>query len=1123
MSSQNGFRKFKEWKQKLLQSRDIDIPDSRSLYQYRLTTAEFDELEDLLRHWLGLLSVVDLGTFTRITGFPELFVLYASEWWRRRYDGSGFAWEPILRDLNVDPNGWTPGQRSDCVREGLREWHLKPRESGALRFLGAVAVQGGLPLRLLAEAKGGIGHVLHRVLQLAEGRQVSCLDLHAWIESLQGWLPKSYRQAAIYALLADIVWTVLALKQEAGLTAKDDALVVLNLRVPGWKERFPLPLEDKYARGLMEQLVKDAAQVRTRKIAPSLPVERLLESQGGEWVLISRIELPDTLGERELANLFGVSEEALPRAARLTLVVGERSFATDMRRLAGQGCYRIEPASWSLVGEKSAPEHLLRLSAPDGRVWSVVAQRGGAIDEGLPWVFSGDESPHRLLRQGGGGIAATEALLALPQGWRVVAANDGEAHDLGRLEAPAREVVRLRGTVEIMRSDGSALRLRTGQAGARESHFAWSGDRLWLDFVSPSQAYRGVPQLYRIEEEGGRSQVNGQPACSVSGAPNSRKELGPVVLRYPAKGEFKLRSRMVLLPPEAELSVDARDGASGVLRFSRWGINMARALCADVSQQIRQEDEELMLDLAVKQGERAPQWIEIELGWAHTTTLIRLRAPFPAGGVRAFDGKGHELQSGARIALRELLGVRLVANYGDGQGNMALRIGLSHRNSSRNYRLQTLPGSLSLEVSISEYLSDIRQLLSMDDSPDAWVKLALLVRGQEQFILHVARYAAVLERDASHVFIEGSQLQWLSTDRLAGLPVLAMRLEHPEDEPLLLQACSSEGVATGSWDFESEKREPGSWLIYPGLEAEFLFRPTLWPIAGESSAQSELGRAISISEPVARTDSIDGVIASMAADFQHPSWEMVEQLAKEIGHLPLPTLDLWRGFGHSFEGMAAMAFRMSNLPRGFYLRFAEELPFSWDVVSFDAWRSAFEQLLKQCVGLYGEEAGGMIFSNQLDKIKKELWGVCGALNYLLGIVSAGFDDHAAKEAALLRAIGATASQDLFDGADSLLMSLRRCHANDDWPSRFNDILRIVQNDPEVTRYLCPESFGYHDGVINMPLLTAAMVALNRTRELFAEPQNMHLLRTFRSFDPDWFDGAYNLTVKRCLVDGIFDE
>src|SRR5258706_6149817 len=171
-------QRFYDWKELLLQRWALEGPDGRQLYQYRLKEAEFLNLEAFLRRKIEeFLAHSNLAHISTRPGFPDLFVLYGAEWWRRRYDGSGFAWEPILQDLGAESAGWGANHRSDCVENGLRGWNLRILQTGGFRFLGAVAVQGGLPMRLLADARGGIGLLLSRVLRLSRGRTVSPSDL----------------------------------------------------------------------------------------------------------------------------------------------------------------------------------------------------------------------------------------------------------------------------------------------------------------------------------------------------------------------------------------------------------------------------------------------------------------------------------------------------------------------------------------------------------------------------------------------------------------------------------------------------------------------------------------------------------------------------------------------------------------------------------------------------------------------------------------------------------------------------------------------------------------------------------------------------------------------------------
>lgn len=1119
------FQKFAEWKSVLLSNRGLEHPDGRALYLYRLTEDEFNDLEQLLNKWLAmLLPRYGLARVADLTGFPALFVMYAAEWWRRRYDGSGFSWEPILRNLGANPDDWSPGQRSDYVQRGLRDWHLKPRERGALRFLGSVAVQGGLPLRLLATARGGIGHLLSRVLQLAAGTQVTQADLQTWVESLATMLPNSYRQATIFALLADVAWAVLMLKQQAGLTSSSDAVAVLDQKVAGWRDRFPLPVDDDHAQGMIEQLIRDAASVRAERRAMLLPLERLLDQESeNRWTIRSRLTLTAAVQADQLAKLFGVTADELPRTAELSLAAKDNQQRTSLRRLAGNNAYRVERKPWGWLGEDAASEHVLRMSSPDGRVWSVTATKGEALDDELPWVFVEADGAHLLARQGSGSVAATEALVALPADWQIDSTAESDLTSLGTLSSPERRILRVQGTIRAHRADGTGFRLRTGHAGATEEEFGWGGNRYWLDFYSPSIAFRGFPSLYRIADDGTRRKVDGRPACSVMGAPNAEQALGPAILRYPATGEIKYRSRMLLLPKQADMSLEPYDAVSGAIRFHDWGIASARVLTPGTRQQLREVDGNAVLEVTVAPGSLVPDLVDIEVFWPHSTSAAKLRVPFPAKGVRAFDSRGRELLDDSLLAVQNLAGTRLLIAGVQSNGVIWLEISIGRGRAVRRHKLHTRPDALSLELRLQDFASDIHHLLSTNDSPDARVKVAIKVQGERLFRINLARYAAILECEGDVVRLDTEALKSLRFDEVAALPVSAIRLEHPGDEPISLPACVSEEVATGAWRFSPERREPGNWLIYPGPNALLPFRPTLWPIEGDSGDSDRLVAAMGIPRQLERENAIDEVIDALAANFDDPIWTGVEQLASQIGHLPLATLDLWRRFAHSAPGMAALALRFGTLPAEFLERFAQELPFAWEAIPFRAWHDAMERLKMQFTGSFGDDAGATIFRSHLDTCIKTLSSTNSAITFLLGIAGSDHLPESKKEVGLLKFLGKQAHEILFVGEGSRLMALRRIHADDQWPADFNAILTSIDGKPPIVDYLYQRDVGFQTGVINMPLLLAVQAATNQTDYWFANPGSIHVLRGHRAFDPEWFDEAYNQTVAHCLADGLLEN
>src|SRR5207247_151330 len=139
----------------------------------------------------------------------------------------------------------------------------------------------------------------------AAAGNVEANDVHEWVRSLAGHLPRTYRQDEIYALLADVILTVLRLKQEANLTSAAGAIDALNQFAPEWRDRFPIPVEDIQAQGLIEQLIQDAAAPRLVRRTRKIGVERSLEQlDNGTWQVRSDIVLVEYIDAVELASLF---------------------------------------------------------------------------------------------------------------------------------------------------------------------------------------------------------------------------------------------------------------------------------------------------------------------------------------------------------------------------------------------------------------------------------------------------------------------------------------------------------------------------------------------------------------------------------------------------------------------------------------------------------------------------------------------------------------------------------------------------------------------------------------------------------------------------------------------------
>ncbi|MDX1252066.1 MAG: hypothetical protein IDH49_07455 [Gammaproteobacteria bacterium] len=689
----------------VLANSGIPVPDGRPLYAYRLTETQFETLQNTLCSKLD--SYLKFGTLGALANsneiFCALFVLYAAEWWRCRYDGSKWSWEPILADLGALQGSWSSIQRNDCVARGLKKWQLKISETAGYRYLGAVAVQGGLPMQLLATARGNIGRILRRVLGLVRGGAAGFTEIRGWIASLRDELPKSYQKEEIYDLLTDVITTVLSLRNEAGLTRSAEAIAQLDQQMPGWRNRFPLPVEDNEVQGLIEYLIRDVADVQEKKPGCALRVEHSLELQNDEiWKICSNIVLPETLTTQDICSLFPFSDsDSISRIVEFVIEAPDHHLSINARRLAGHDRYRLERRPCEFSGQTAVGDHRLTLRATDGRYWTVPLRNGEPLDEELPWIFeqTHQNSP-RLVRQGGGSVQAVEVLAAIPGGWKVATGLGASCSLKAFVDVPDREVYEIKGDATISDTKGHRWTIKTGQATATEESYQWVGDRMWEEFLRPNLAFRGRPVLREIHGEAGESRIrehllNWRP-------PNI--SAGLVEVTYTECQELRHRSRMVLLPKGARISFEPKSLNCGTIHLHHWhAVNARLAENAGVDLRLNRDGDSLAL-ICSSHDATPPEWIEIEVIWEGNTTNARIRLPFPSEGARTFDANGTEFPKDAWLSAQRLAGTRLVAMLRS-PVPVELRFRLRHTKEQNNaheasHRIRTVNGSSRIDISM---------------------------------------------------------------------------------------------------------------------------------------------------------------------------------------------------------------------------------------------------------------------------------------------------------------------------------------------------------------------------------------------------------------------------------------
>ncbi len=216
-----------QWISDFLFQRGLQEPDGRTLFAYKTSSEEFESLRQLLQN-------LPAGQHTS-TRYPQAWLLFAAEWWKREYPGGAWRWGPLCeaagqRELSHE-------KTRKLVIDGRGLWRLQTAiKNEGKRFIGLVAVNGGLPMRLVESAQGGLSGLLRMVTEQALRYGLQDDQLRQAIEAQAALLPACYQQAPVYELLDNLVKAVLYIRKTYVLQDSQDPIAKLQEECPQWED-----------------------------------------------------------------------------------------------------------------------------------------------------------------------------------------------------------------------------------------------------------------------------------------------------------------------------------------------------------------------------------------------------------------------------------------------------------------------------------------------------------------------------------------------------------------------------------------------------------------------------------------------------------------------------------------------------------------------------------------------------------------------------------------------------------------------------------------------------------------------------------------------------------------------
>lgn len=1105
------------WRAQFLAARGLSEPDGRSLFEYQITANEYERLQNVLKTVYNFFlrkTCRPLSAAVQFDFFPEYFILYAAEWWRINYAGTGFSWEPLLASIGAVTPDWSPGARSECVTKGLAAWNVPLNGTYGMQYIGSIAVQAGLPENLLTKSGGKISSILSRILRLALDQQdIDFIVIREWVESLGSDLPQTYRKATTYILLARIISTILSLKREAELTTASTAIQTLDQRIPNWRSRFPLPVNDHSFRDLLANLMREAVSFRpTVKEKQAFFIHReLRQSGGGSWNLVSSCRFSRKSIVRPEIIVSEIDQSKLPTVIDMAIVANMVPHIIPMRKISDQE-YRATNIPWEWDGANATAEHIVRFTSPGGQSWNATAPQGEVMQDGLPWIFSCQESQHDFIGQRGGAFVDQEVLLVIPKGWHI----DAEAvAEIGELPSLGRKIVRFSGTGKVLTPD-AIFRLRTASSESLDEYYEWSGRRLWDIAINPQLIFMGKPSLYSFRNGVRQDQVSDRniyfrhPRRDLL---QGQARVGIVDAAYKKSDETVFTTKLCLLPDSARVVLQPESASTGYIKLENWSIIAATSKTYGVEITSRSVDGTFVLQCRAQEG-RAPEWIDLELLWSSSTSKAQIRLPFPAKGARLFSSNGSEILPGSLLCSSQLHGLRLHSIKETVHSIMDIEWMLGGEGDISP--LDFGDDSKHTEIRLLDHKYIVSKLFSADESIDAKIRLNVRQDGRECASWQLARYSVDLEKGHDEVILRTEHVQKMTTDELGTIKAMVLSLSTTGSEPEYLLQVKNLGVPTGGWIFNPAHREPGLWIIYPPDDGVSFFRPTCWYIDGEIPVYDRLIQAILIQDRTERHEHLAAVITALASDYGLQEWQTVDWLAMHLGHLPLVALDLWSTFSRNPAGMAALLLRYSGSVKfdGFLTRYTEEFPFMWETISLVQWRQAMKLLQRQVERDYQDT--GAFSSYWLQKRVDEVCSLTPSLSWLLRYLLSEAQGVVSDEMQRLCSLPETTCVMLL--AERQQELLRRHEGDDMWPEEFSYPASVVRKINDYSPYLLTPDSKFQDSVLNAPIMLAINVMRGDT-ERYKRRRLRQDLRKHYYFDPIWFEDAFSWTFVRYLNSG----
>ncbi|MFD2185096.1 STY4851/ECs_5259 family protein [Rhodoplanes azumiensis] len=925
---------LQDWLHAFLRARNIGGPDERAFYRYRMTDKEYVQVKSILR------DVAQAGRLEKPDYFAgALFVAYCAEWFRRESDTTFLRWDDPAPDIFPS----VPyASKQELTNYGLAYWRRKLRRSEHVRkFLLTVALEGGFPVRILADGgRGWLKDYLRAIMRRAiAGRAETADEILAIAEEERGRMRKSYQHDDFVALCSEFAAKLLQLRRKAEAEGaggiRNSAL--LDAKYPDWRDELPVyvPAEDE---ALVAELLTGLLDEKmTGLVTAGVEVKRFLVKRDGEWRPAVQLVADGEIRSEKLPGLTALSRvRAIATGELSNHLAGEVALfeppAGEQRR------WRVRPffrTAKLLPDFPFAAPVTVTLSSPDSPPQSWTWHRGDAVRSDV-LVFEPDEGSTeqqpllRFVRSGSVSSPAKTLFVLVPDHWMVEPVAEGTETEIEDVPALRRKLARLTSATHFHADEAEAVRFRVEpDADAQERELdlpvlvdttVVPADGDW-DLVA-------TPAKVRIRENGS------QPRAPRPGELFVRRPGGrwsPLTASLDAAGLIELswrdsvadiqieKRRLALLPVGARIDGTMKDALTGEIRLHGlpgWTATVPTASCAvDASR-----TDVLAIRFSGRPVYRLPLTLHPPSG-----TAFDVIVPLVGRDAVVALADGSILPPGRRIDVGALRGA-VVVSPGRSIVHLAPK-------GARSSGIKTIvDGELPLGV----LRSSIDEMLATLPGQDDLVELDFL--GDTRQPIRISRYR--LDR----LVHDGDLVRRPESSRASGIAPVARMILDPRHEHAL------EDTGDGHWRLP--ERCKGLCLVYARDGIDVVSRPV--PIVRPGSPAVHFGRlvsALTILDFEERQRAIVEALSCLGHDDGSTSdvtW--LRDAAANLNGLPATAIDALRLLPADAEALLNVLFAARDAgDRGAIWSLQNSLPFLWLALPVRAWATVMTRTCESSV------------------------------------------------------------------------------------------------------------------------------------------------------------------------------